>query len=211
MAEMISVSACDVWDYFQKNKGELKNTMHMIAENKEFGVEIYVTEEYDKPNIIVNADDVQVRSVTAIDEQDCYNLVSDIYNDYLTERALSSLGYDDDDDDYDGYRSVYYGGTYEEEREEELNIEDRESELSYALRDFLDVVMMGSEYEGTGKAYLIEEDCLDHFIEYIARKHKVDVYRPMYIQYEGEEAEYCEYPYDELEFDDEDNPIYIPD
>ena len=185
--------------------------MHMIAENKEFGVEIYVTEEYDKPNIIVNADDVQVRSVTAIDEQDCYNLVSDIYNDYLTERALSSLGYDDDDDDYDGYRSVYYGGTYEEEREEELNIEDRESELSYALRDFLDVVMMGSEYEGTGKAYLIEEDCLDHFIEYIARKHKVDVYRPMYIQYEGEEAEYCEYPYDELEFDDEDNPIYLPD
>ena len=64
---------------------------------------------------------------------------------------------------------------------------------------------------GRGKAYLIEEDCLDHFIEYIARKHKVDVYRPMYIQYEGEEAEYCEYPYDELEFDDEDNPIYLPD
>ena len=207
MAEEISVQANEVWDYFQKNKSDLKSRMHLIAENKEYGIEVYVTEENDLPSIVVTADDIQVMSSNAIDEKDCYNVVSYAYDHFLTERVVSTVGYDD----YDPYRGSYDNGSYYNESVAEREcIEDREDELRYAMSDFLITALRGSSFEDDETAVQIEEDCLEHFIEYIARKHNVDIYRPMYIQYEGEDVEYCEYPYEVLEFDDEDNPVYMP-
>lgn len=207
MAEEISVPANEVWDYFQKNKSDLKSRMHLIAENKEYGIEVYVTEEHDLPNIVVTADDIQVMSSNVIDEKDCYDVVSYAYEYFLTERVVSTVGYDD----YDPYRGSYDNGSYYDEAMAEREcVEDREDELRYAMSDFLITVLRGSSFEDDETAVQIEEDCLEHFIEYIARKHNIDVYRPMYIQYEGEDVEYCEYPYGVLEFKDEDNPIYMP-
>ena len=209
MAEEISVPASEVWEYFQKNKNDLKSRMHMIAENKEFGIEVYVTEEHDLPNIVVTADDMQIISNNAINENDCYNVVSEVYDNFLTERVVSAVGYGADYDSYDkGFDG--YNGYYNDKIEERECIEDREDELHYAISDFLTTVLRGSTFEDDITAVSLEDDCLEHFIEYIARKHGIDVYRPMYIQYEGEDVEYCEYPYEVLEFEDENNPVYMP-
>ena len=62
----IIISEAEVWDYFQDCKDDLKSHMHKIAENTEYGIEIFVTEDSGLPSIVVTADNVQVFEETAV-------------------------------------------------------------------------------------------------------------------------------------------------
>lgn len=188
----IYVEAEDVWKYFQNNKLKLGKTAEAIAENDEFGVVIYLSEERGLPMFEVDADGYQYHEESAVSANDCRETVQMLYDKYLTEKFLM-----DDDEEYESLLDI------------EDQIAERELELDDAVISFLDVVldedssMLGAELDD------IVEDVKDHICEYLARKHELPVRRPMILEDDDGDEFFEEYPYDDcLEFEDEDNPIY---
>ncbi len=194
MDSKIIISETEVWDYFQECKEDLKTHMHKIAENAEFGIEIYITEDVGFPNIVVTADNVQVFEETAISENDCQKTVSKIFDDYLTSKVVTTLL-----------------GKEGEDKSTEADIEDtiaeREEEIDCLVWDFVAGLTDGAYVDGIDLDKVLD-DCKEHFLEYIARKHGIPIYRPMILEYEDGTEEVEDYPYEHMEFDDEDNPIY---
>lgn len=196
MAAKITVSASDVWGYFQENTEDLKSHMHQIAGNSEYGVEIYITDDCGLPSIVVTADDVQVYDETAVNAHNCQKTVEKIYDEYLTSKAIKALAGEEDDE------------------LTALEIEDmiyeRESELDDAVYEFVMTAIIQGSYFGESISDFddICEDLKEHFLEYMARKHGLAVYRPMMLEYEDGTEEMSEYPYRDMEFDDPDNPLY---
>lgn len=200
MSANIILAPDEVWGYFFDNIEVLKNSMHMIAENKEYGIEVYVTERNDLPELNVTADDRDICSESVVNELDCTKTVCEIYDLYLTDRVVNTLDDEVDERDYSDYG--------DELEDADFNIQDRENELSLAFEDFFSTAVWQSDIDVTDDREAIERDCLEHILEYLARKHNVAIYRPMWIDYGDGDIEYEEYPYDSLEFPDEDNPIY---
>lgn len=197
MGIKITVLAPDVWGYFQENKADLESHMHQIATNPEYGVEIFVTEDSDLPSIVVTADDVQLYKEIAVNERDCKETVEKIYDDYLTSKVVTLLSGSEDIDDYLTALDI------------DDMIEERESELDTAIYELVLTAMQGSYYDDyTSDFDDILEDCKEHFLEYMARKHGLPIYRPMILEYDDGTEEMSEFPYEDMEFDDPDNPLY---
>lgn len=195
MCKNITVPADDVWTYFELRSKELKNSMCKIAENEEYGVAIYLTEHNGLPYVFIFADDIQMLDEEFENEKDCGKRMREIYNNYLSARVLDMMSGEDEDPD-------------NPEISEEDEIYERELELECAVTDFLNVALDGYMDTESEKLDNIIEDCKDHFCEYLARKHDLPIRRPMYLEYEDGTEEYDEFPYENMEFEDEDNPIY---
>lgn len=200
MSARIYVETSDVWELFQRCKDDLLKHERKIAENQEYGVAIYLTDDgHGYPNIIASLDDEEVYSEMCISESDCKVTTQKFYDEYLSERILDRYFGEDDDAANEEWVSHL---------EEEEEIDDRESELDAAVYDFLTVVLDGILVEEmVDGADEILEDIKEHFLEYIARKWDLPVRRPMYLE-DNDGVFYEEYPYECMEFDDEDNPIY---
>ena len=193
MAAKITVLAVDVWDYFQDAKSDLESHMHQIASNPEYGIDVYITENCGLPNIVVTADDTQVYEESAVNAHDCQKTVEKIYDDYLTQKAIMSI----------------LGGDEEEPTALEVEdiIDEREIELDSAVYEFVMTAVQGAYIDDDAFDDILE-DCKEHFLEYLARKHCLPIYRPMMLEYEDGEEEISEYPYEDMEFDDPNNPLY---
>lgn len=190
----VFVLASEVWSYFQEHKNEFERSMHKIAGNEEFGVEIFVTESKGLPSVIVTVDDEEVLEERVSNERDCEVIVKEIYDDYLTNKVLKVLSGSADDD--------------LSESELEGMIMEREDELSSAVCEFIEAVVP-NEFEAlVDDPDEVIEDIKDHFLEYLARKYGFNIYRPMFLEYDDGVEELSEYPYKDMIFDDEDNPIY---
>lgn len=196
MSGKILVEASEVWNYFYKNEDSIKSSMRMIALNEDYGIEIYLTDNYGLPSIIVTADDVQVCEKGILMSGDCERCVKEIYEDYLTGKKLMEA---EIEDDYDLITRV----------EEEDMIFDRESELDSAIEEFVSVVLDGYVDVLSGSFTELCDDLKEHFLEYMARKHDLPIRRPMYLEYEGGIEEFEEFPYEHMEFEDENNPVYM--
>lgn len=196
MAEKIIIEAADVWEYAQRHRSELNNEAHIIAENADFGIEICISIDSYYPVITVSADNIDIYEESIFTQFSCSNIVSEIYETYLTTSYVSSVAEKSGEN------------TAEDKVDEGDLIIERELELDEAIENFISVVdpetvttMKAGEFEK------LKEDLKDHFLEYIARKHNIQIYRPMYLEYDdGDEFEL--YPYDHMEFEDETNPIY---
>lgn len=187
----ITVSATDVWGYFKKNKDDLKSSMHEIANNPEYGVEIFITEDSGLPSITVNIDNTEVYEEMVLNEVDCEKTVKRVYEEYLTDKVITVMTEDNVDDDTEDI------------------ITDREEELDYAVRDFVMTALNEVYVDILGVEFdKMIEDCKEHFLEYIARKHELPVYRPMFLEYDDGVEELSDYPYEDMVFEDEDNLIY---
>lgn len=194
MAMKVFVPASEAWSYFNEHKEELKISMHKIAGNEEFGVEVFITEAEEYPIIVVTADGEEVWSEEAVSKSDCENSLKRVYDIYLTSSVLDTLAGSDDD------------------RLSDLEIEDtimeREDELSSAVFEFIEAVAP-NEFEAlVDNIDEAVEDIKDHFLEYLARKYGFRIYRPMFLEYDDGVEEFTEYPYEDMVFDDEDNPVY---
>lgn len=134
---------------------------------------------------------------TAVNAHDCQKTVEKIYDDYLTSKVIASLlGGDDDSDDLTAL-------------DIEDMIDERESELDAAVYEFVMTAIQGAYFDDyTSDFDDICEDLKEHFLEYMARKHGLPVYRPMMLEYEDGTEEMSEYPYEDMEFEDPDNPLY---
>lgn len=193
----IIIEPFDMWKYFRQHKEELKTTVHTVAENDDYGVEITITEEHDMPLFVVTADDYQYAEERATSEADCKKIVEELYDKYLTEKFLEDE-------------------CYEEESllDQEDMISERETELDDAIILLLDAIMEDDstvvlQSNGVDLDALCD-DLKDHILEYLARKHRMEsIRRPMVLEDdETKEDFFTEYPYECMVYEDKDNPIY---
>lgn len=199
MGAKIDIKESDVWTYFHDHLEELKNIMHQIASCEEYGISIFLTYDAELPCIIVTADDTQLYEETAVNEHDCEETVRRIYDEYLTERVIEKFS--DNEIEENGLNDL----------EIEEMISERENEIDCAVWDFVMDIVEGYVDSDAFSNNLddIIDDCKEHFLEYMARKHHLPIRRPMFLEYEDGVEELSEYPYEEMEFEDEDNPIYM--
>ncbi len=163
----------------------------LIAEDTFAGIEICAeldaTSKYKTISIHVMCDGEVECEAEVSDAQECEERVSEIYAIYLPD--ITS----DMEDSAEAHT-------------EEI-IHDREEELDQAVMDFL-YVAVNDFYDFD--ADLIGEvvsDVKEHFLEYLSRKHNLNIYRPMFLEdIETGEEYYTETPYEDMVF--EDNPIY---
>lgn len=201
VTEIVHVEAKDVWDYFVANKLDLSTNMHLIAENGDYGIEIYLTDDKGEPNIVVMADNSTIYDETCISKDDCYQTTLEIYATYLTESAVAKLLEDVPYDDE----------LYEEElyNEIDLEIEEREDDLSYSVRSCLDDFVEGEGIHSCSKdADEIIEDVKNIICELLYLKYDIDPRRPSVIQYDDGTEEFEEYPYSKLKLENANNAIF---
>lgn len=194
MAEII-IDASTVWDYFSSHEDELAYHMCQIASNREYGISVFITSDVGYPSIIVTADDTQVYEETMLDKTDCEETVRMVYDNYLTDSVVMILD------------ELYGMGIEMTEIEVEDMIACREAELDNATVDFILAVLDDFDYSAS-EFDDICDDIKEHILEYMARKHHLPIRRPMYLEYDNGEEILEEFPYENMEFDDEDNPIY---
>lgn len=187
MACKIYVPATEVCGFFLKNKKRLEDGVELIAENCEYGIEVYLTEALGLPKVEVYADGDLVYEETVIDRECCAETMENVYDTYLTDNVVKIL-------------------SGEDEISQDDEIDQRETELDMLVTDFITGVMSTGGYfdSGAADADEIVDDCKEHFLEYLARKHGLRVYRPMYLEDEDGNEFFDEYPYECMEFDDED-------
>jgi len=204
----VIVQPWDVWDVFFKNLPELRSHLKRIAENTEYGVVIYVTEEDNLPDIQVYVDDDLLYSEECVSEDDCAKTVGKIYEDYLTSNVIDKIieSARDDEEPQEEMTDEDYEEYAHEEIEKE--IEEREDEIDVALCDLLETVCDADIRTFCDNAEEIMEDCKEHFLEYLYLKWGFEIRRPMFLEDEHGVEFYEEFPYDCIEFEDADDPIY---
>ena len=204
----VIVQPWDVWDVFFKNLPELRSHLKRIAENTEYGVVIYVTEEDNLPDIQVYVDDDLLYSEACVSRDDCAKTVRKIYEDYLTSSVVDKLieSYKQDEEPQEEMTD----DDYEEYAHDELEgeIEEREDEIDLAISDLLETVCDSDIRTFCDNAEEIMEDCKEHFLEYLYLKWGFEIRRPMFLEDEHGVEFYEEFPYDCIEFEDADDPIY---
>lgn len=179
----VYISPSDVWEYFHNHAAELEEDMILMAEDDRTGMSIYLSEDCGDPTFYVYDGDLLIDEDSVISQEDCYESVSGLYNEYLM----------DDEADEDENSLLH---------EEEIEYSESELERTFyslmtsLVDDFLDC----EEYSE------VLDDVKEHTLEYIARKHKLRIRRPMWLEDE-KGVFYSEYPYEQMVFGDF-NPIY---
>ena len=199
MAKRIIVEASGVWKIFHEREKQLGGFPMMIAENTEVGIEIWMDAYEGCPNISVSLDCEEIYSELCVGEHDCKITVQQIYNDYLSDGALERIMFGEEDEP-----SVF------DIDEQEMEIECREEALDMAFAELIDIVTdyQVAQTNGWHNIDEIYDDIKEHTLEYIARRWCLPVLRPMFLEDENGETFYEDYPYECMEFEDEDNPLY---
>lgn len=196
MAQKIILQPDEVWDYFVEHEEECDQCMFEIASCSEYGTTVYLSRSSTGVGCIsVEADDQEIYNEGIIDAEDAKKVVQKVYDDYLTDKVIEILSdFEPQGDD-----------TLQDQEDE---IEMREEELDNLVWDFVTGVLGGDTYVDFDYAGEVFDDLKDHFLEYMYRKHGLDIYRPMVLEDEDGTEFFEEYPYEHMVFDDEDNPIY---
>lgn len=190
MATKITVAPSDVWGYFHAHKDKFGSDMYLIAESGDGLTGIYITEQDGDPQFIVESSNEVIDEDMAVTKIDCEETAKKLYADYL--------GYDADDD----------LPLYDEEENEKETINEREEELDLIFQNLV-LDILGDNYP-EDNIDDITDDIKEHVLEYMARRHGLTIYRPMFLEDEDGVDFYSEYPYEEMIFEDC-NPIYDPD
>lgn len=181
---MIYIQPADVWEYYQEHEKELCSSMKIIAERNDFGVEIFLTQTSCLPCVMVTIDNEEATAEVVRNEKECAEIVSEFYDEYLSDDFLSELISDSDD--------------YTIPEQLDL-IDEREAELDEAVYMLLDTFIQITQFDGNADDLC--DDIKEHLCEYLFREHNISVYRPMYLECEDGTDEFSEFPYDEMEFE----------
>ncbi len=184
--ENVYVRPSEVWQYYITELSYTDNIV-LIAENEEYGVEIYLSDDAGTAVITVEQDGYQLDEDCAVTELDCTDKVKGFYDLYLNQSVFEIVS-----DEPVSYCEDYH----------EMMIERREGELDDAFTELLETVLSGTDYDPD----TVLEDIKEHTLEYLARKYGVRIRRPMFLD-AGDREIYEEYPYSCIVFED-DNPIY---
>lgn len=196
MAQKIILKPDEVWDYFVEHEEECDKCMFEIASCSEYGTTVYLSRSSKGVGCItVEADYQEVYNEEIIDSEDTKKTVQKVYDDYLTDKVIEILS------DIESQEN-------DTRQEQENEIAMREEELDNLIWDFVMGVFGGETYADFDCTGEVLDDLKDHFLEYMYRKHGFDIYRPMVLEDEDGTEFFEEYPYEHMEFDDEDNPMY---
>lgn len=190
-----NIHESELWEHFLKNKEALLSHEDLVCQNNDIGVSIYVTAEYPT----LSGDGILMKLILAEDQEEVDSRICE------SPKRVKKV-YEEFYEFISG-KPIYADASDEEEEDEFIRnrIEEQETALDDAVYTFLDIASNGSAINLTDEEL---SDIKDHFCEYIARKHGVDVFRPMFLENEEGVDEYYDYPYEDMEFEDEDNPIY---
>lgn len=191
----ITIDSSELWDYCEENEDELLTTQHMIAENPDYGMAVWITCISGSPEIIVESDGIEIYREEILNEKDAKRTADRIYEEYLSIKAIETVTEAEDDG------TVYVD---DEDEDNQVLINEREDDLDAAVMEFVNIV------SDTG-CYNIKDEVLDdlkeHFLEYMHKTWGIGIYRPMYLEDVDIGEEYfTEYPYEDMVFDDEDDP-----
>ena len=202
MAEKIIKTAEEAWEYYEEHGRDLIMNSIKIAENLEYGVEIFLTaktvstyhnipqasRETLMPEIIVNVDGELAYDDCAQNKNIFITIVDEIYEEYLSHNLIDkTLDFEDVP------KEISFV-------EKELAIDDREHELDEAVFSLLEVVCP----EATDIVPNPEElysGLKDKICEYLYKEWELSVYRPMIVEDEDGKDIFLEYPYPEIELD----------
>lgn len=200
--QKIDVESSEIWDYSLEHEDELSRNQHLMAENDDYGMEVWLTMANGSPELIVECDGNEIYREDIFNEKDAKRTADRIYDDYLSIKAIETMTDSED-------KTVYVEDESEEEYDDEqMLIDEREEEIDAAVRDFVNIVSDTGCYNLTDEAV---DDLKEHFLEYMHRKLGISIYRPMYLEDADTGEDYfIEYPYDDMVFED-DNPIYKQD
>lgn len=193
MGEEIYHLPCDVWKYYQDHIEELKVEVEVIASNTKTATYIDIAVGDDDVLAVEawDSDDL-IEFIQLEDEEQCEFIISELYKTYITGEDDTSL------DEDDGRIST-----------KELAIE-RDKEIDDAVEDLIRALCpdrVGDFINGNRKDDFV--DIKEHICEYLFRKHHLDIFRPMLLNFGDGVPRYVEYPYDQMKFADETNPIYM--
>lgn len=202
--QRIEVEPSEIWEYSLEHEDELLTKQHLMAQNDDYGMEIWLTMVSGSTELIVECDGSEVYREDILNERDAKKTADRLYEDYLSIKAIETLTDSEDN-------TVYVEDTSEEDDSEEeydddqMLIDEREEEIDSAVRELVNIVSDTGCYNLTDEAV---DDLKEHFLEYMHRKWGISIYRPMYLEDADTSEDYfTEYPYDDMVFED-DNPIY---
>ena len=200
--QKIDVESSEIWDYSLEHEDELSKNQHLMAENDDYGMEVWLTMANGSPELIVECDGNEIYREDIFNEKDAKRTADRIYDDYLSIKAIETMTDSED-------KTVYIEDESEDEYDDEqMLIDEREEEIDAAVRDLVNIVSDTGCYTLTDEAV---DDLKEHFLEYMHRKLGISIYRPMYLEDADTGEDYfTEYPYDDMVFED-DNPIYKQD
>ena len=206
----IFVPANEVWTFFQGNRNRLEREQVVIAENNNTNYTICLTEEEGFPLFIVSRGESKEYEEDSINEQDCIETAKRCYKTYLFPVTICETDDSEDDEEEEDFLI---------QQEQEDAIYERDDQLTFAVSDFLQVVLQegqdGADILSAYGAAKIDE-ILDMILSLLAEEYGLMIYRPMFLTDEetGDEI-YVEYPYDTTEDsqnpeDEEDGPAGWP-
>lgn len=188
MMENIYVAEDEMWGYFNEHKERLRKNLDLVAENQDIGTAIYLTNDKGTPYLLVYDGDFLMYEEGMVSERDCEKTTGRVYDEYLTE----SIKWDDEADGSDEHES--------EESEDDM-IAEREDELDMAVFDFVSTVIGDNAMAYDANLDAACNDLKEHFLEYMARKHGMEIFRPMKLIDDDGNVWFEDYPYRYLEYD----------
>lgn len=164
----IYVEPEEAWEYYIDNTPDLREGLHILAEDEEKGISVGLTvDEYDCPDFLVTVNGEEEYEEYAISESDTRKTLSKIYQEYFPGTEVE---------------------TDEEEDEDEVN---REEEIEDALDIFLSEI---SDDPVTPDEF---GEIKEHILAFLAKKIGLRIYRPMVIKDDKDGKEYeVDYPYE---------------
>lgn len=192
----VYLSPDKVWDYYMGHRNELRYSEKLIADNPEYGINIVITgfmQGYC--TVVVSADDTSIYEEDVNCARDCEGVVRMLYDDYLSVGAIELLDTWDNDNKKDKEHS---GDEKFDALVEKNEIEVREAELDDAIWMLVETAV---DHDMDFNQNMCD-DIKEHILEYMWKKHKIAIYRPMYLVDENNEQFFEEYPYECMVFDE---------
>lgn len=178
------ITESEVWEFFEENADKLADEVQVIAENPLTGVEIMLEVEDGYPVISVALDSEVLCQEPLLNPSDAKETAERLFKQYLSDEVF-----------FDWDANVVPPSSLDEKDA----IEEREIELDdavwYLLQTFApNLIDFFDDGEVVDKTI---EELKDFFGAYLYGEHGISIYRPMFINKDGEEV-FCEYPYPHL-------------
>ncbi len=162
----------EVWKYFREN-----HERKCIAEDTTFDVQAYARNQNGTITLTVESEGKIDECFSVSTEEECKEAVENIYEFYIYD-------VDNPEEDFDEGES---------ESEDDV-ISDREDQLFYAVYDFLNVVAEEEDLDCDDGQELIRR-VLEDILEYLYKKYRLKIRRPMFLEDGGGNEVFVEYPY----------------
>lgn len=200
-----------VWEFFEKNEARCDKELICIAEDKEAKLQVYLTSRRGLPTYEVYKNEKRLYRESCLNAADARITGEKINTDYLYKDLVDEMkrsAEKKEDKETKQTEDDDPGDSPEQKREDEKY--SREDELTFAMRDFLEVVLGTAAAEAELEAYMESSGFggligsgLDTILEYIASEGYA-VYRPMTLIDEDTKEKFeTNYPYNTAEELDE--------